>query len=270
MTCRIFQIFYDRETRKQVDPDFIPLDNTENARPDWREYWPIKKWFSENRLCDGYCGFFSPKFGRKTGLSGKKVLDFVADNDADVISLSPFIDQSAFFLNIFEQGEMNHPGLVRLMQEITRTAGHNVEISTLCNSSERFVFSNFFVANGSFWRKWNEIMDIVFAESENNNTPLGNLLNRHAPYKRTEQVQYKVFVMERIASLVLNLFPELTVAAYPVFSLPASGLLRVPHTPAELAMGNALKHAYNQTGEQIYLSAFHRLRSEIQKRVSTS
>jgi hypothetical protein len=269
MTCKIFQIFYSQETKNQIDPAFIALDNTENARPDWREYWPIKKWFSENHLNDEYCGFFSPKFASKTGLDGKKVLDFASSNNADVISLSPFIDQSAFFLNIFEQGEANHPGLLRLMQEITRKAGHDAEISTLCNSNERFIFSNFFVANKSFWRKWNEIMDIVFTESENNNTALGNMLNRHAPYKRNEQVHYKVFAMERIASLVLNLFPELTVAAYPVFSLPTSGLLRVPHSPAELAMGNALKYAYNKTKEEIYISSFYRLRNEVGKRAST-
>ena len=41
----IYQIYYSKETRSKLDPGFIPLDNTENQRPDWREFWCIKSFF---------------------------------------------------------------------------------------------------------------------------------------------------------------------------------------------------------------------------------
>lgn len=42
----IHQIFYSDDTRRTLDPGFIPLDNLANERPDWREYWPIRKFLS--------------------------------------------------------------------------------------------------------------------------------------------------------------------------------------------------------------------------------
>ena len=35
---KIFQIFYNEATKNSNDPGFLPLDNMENPRPDWREY----------------------------------------------------------------------------------------------------------------------------------------------------------------------------------------------------------------------------------------
>lgn len=36
---RVFQIFYNEETRASLDPDFEPLDNSDSERADWYEYW---------------------------------------------------------------------------------------------------------------------------------------------------------------------------------------------------------------------------------------
>jgi hypothetical protein len=48
--AQIFQIFYDAQTKKSLDPDFLPLDNLENSRPDWREYWPMRNYLLNNAL----------------------------------------------------------------------------------------------------------------------------------------------------------------------------------------------------------------------------
>ena len=66
----IHQIFYNAYTEKSLDQGFIPLDNSDNVRPDWREYWPIRKYLINNELNENdLYGFFSPKFKEKTGLS---------------------------------------------------------------------------------------------------------------------------------------------------------------------------------------------------------
>jgi hypothetical protein len=88
---RALQIFYNDATRAALDPEFEPLDNTNSERPDWYEYWPMRRFFSQNTLDpETYYGFLSPKFHIKTGLSGRQVKDFVASNDnADVVTFSP-------------------------------------------------------------------------------------------------------------------------------------------------------------------------------------
>ena len=62
----LYQIFYNSETKALIDPDFLPLDNSANARPDWFEYWPIRNLLQEKNFSDeDYLGVFSPKFNRK-------------------------------------------------------------------------------------------------------------------------------------------------------------------------------------------------------------
>jgi len=46
---RVFQIFYDEDTRASLDRAFEPLDNTKNARSDWYEYWPIRNYLYKQR-----------------------------------------------------------------------------------------------------------------------------------------------------------------------------------------------------------------------------
>ena len=41
------------------------LDNLRNERPDWREYWPIRRFLLEGTPDpDAFYGFFSPRFSR--------------------------------------------------------------------------------------------------------------------------------------------------------------------------------------------------------------
>lgn len=98
----IRQIFYDERTRAQLDPGFVPLDNTANPRPDWSEYWPIRQFFVAHTFVrDAGYGFLSPKFGAKTGLTAADVHRFIAEEEADVFLYSPWLDQSATVLKVF-------------------------------------------------------------------------------------------------------------------------------------------------------------------------
>jgi len=93
MKTKIYQIFYNEETKKTHDAGFLPLDNTENQRPDWREYWPIRNYLLNELLDeDALYGFFSPKFKAKTGLSSEECFYFIKSQpwDIDVVSFSPF------------------------------------------------------------------------------------------------------------------------------------------------------------------------------------
>ena len=88
----IYQIFYNESTQKSNDPGFLPSDNLSNERPDWSEYWPIRRFFTGRTLSpDTYYGFLSPKFHQKTGLSAQDVRTFLVDCTDDLVLLSPFL-----------------------------------------------------------------------------------------------------------------------------------------------------------------------------------
>ena len=66
----VHQILNHYTPRQALDPGFVVLDNSANERPDWFEYWPIRKFLLDEALDENaFYGFLSPKFRVKTNLS---------------------------------------------------------------------------------------------------------------------------------------------------------------------------------------------------------
>src|SRR5580698_3624529 len=90
----IYQILNHYTPRQDLDPGFAVLDNSANERPDWFEYWPIRKFLLSEALDENaFYGFLSPKFKLKTSLSSAAVREFIlaTDSAVDIILLSPSI-----------------------------------------------------------------------------------------------------------------------------------------------------------------------------------
>jgi len=78
MAIHIYQIYYDQATYQALDPGFIPLDNSKTERPDWFEFWPIRKFLKENPLqADSWYGFLLPKFAGKNGFHSKPLKEVI-------------------------------------------------------------------------------------------------------------------------------------------------------------------------------------------------
>src|SRR5665213_243846 len=117
----IYQILTHYTSRQDLDPGFGVLDNSANERPDWFEYWPIRKFLLGEALDENaFYGFLSPKFRLKTHLSATAVRDFTmaADSATDVILFSPSIHNSAYYWNVFDHGESEHPGLKQVAAQL--------------------------------------------------------------------------------------------------------------------------------------------------------
>ena len=203
----VYQIFYDDISRRELDGGFIPLDNLSNERPDWFEFWVIRRFLTDTKLQEGaWYGFLSPKFQRKTGVNSKLLYEFLEHtfSHADVALISPGWDQIAYFRNVFEQGEFWHPGLFDTSQRFFDRIGLNINLRTLTSHSLSSVFSNYIVAKPRFWNEWLRIANLFFEYVEHGD----DLLSAAARSKTTYGTQnpilpMKTFVQERISSVIM-------------------------------------------------------------------
>lgn len=257
---KAYTIAYTPQLFASVKAPFLPLDHTANERSDWQEYWPIRKFLLNNEL-DEDClyGFLSPRFTDKTGLDGERLMQFLSKEGVgkDVVTISPQPDMGAMFLNVFAQNELFDPGFCDTADAFFKTIGLNVKLPTCVMDSTQIVFSNYFFAKPAFWRKWLEINEAIFYICENRQTyakKIG-LLNR-TNYR--DGLQRKVFLMERIASVILNTEPNWKVAYYNTF-LCAYSASRLNEFPEECLIADALKISWNKTKNSMYINAFHNL-----------
>ena len=256
----LFQIAYSPETLAAIEPGYAELDNRANERPDWFEYWPISRHLAANTLDeDAFYGFFSPKFGRKTMRSHADVVQFVqaAAPRADVVLFSPQPDMAAFFLNVFEQAETFDPGLAAAFEAFLEHIGRPVKLGPLVMDSRQIVFSNYFVARPAFWRAWSAMADAFFAVCEGPASPLQQALTQPTTYPGA--AQRKVFLSERIASLLLTIEPRWRSVAADPFNMGWS-MSRFREYPQEAVISDALKIAFRDQGFPEYLQAFRKVR----------
>ncbi|WP_321960148.1 tetratricopeptide repeat protein [Paraburkholderia sp. J7] len=263
----IYQIHYSDETREQLEPGFIPLDNT-GLRPDWREYWPIRRFLLEEPLDpNARYGFMSPRFAAKTGLTSGDVLPFLSEvpDDVDVVTFSPFWDQAAFTLNVFEHASLVHPSIASVIDEVANIVSPGVQVGDVIMSSVETVFCNYFVAKPAFWARWLELCEQIFKIAEAGDTPLAQRLNGNVDYERVDvgAAPAKVFIIERIASLILSTEPGWKVHQYDPVKVHMSNAFVARYRDELLAL-DALKHMARTTGFSHYLSAYRERRTQLE------
>lgn len=252
-----YQIFYSPQTRAMLDPGFTPLDNSVNERPDWREYWPIRRVLLGTPLDeDRFYAFLAPRFGEKARLSALQVQALVARAapETDVVILSPYPDQAAIYLNVFEQGDAHQKGLMSTAERALAAAGQALSPRRLVNSTRDAIFCNYFAARPAFWRAWLDLNERLFALAEARPSALADEMSKPVGYNNTT-VDLKVFIMERIASYLLGGDPRWRAMVDNPFALPHANPAAA-RQPLELFKLDALKLAFKQTGDERYLAAF--------------
>jgi hypothetical protein len=151
---RIYQIYFDPKQLAGLDPDFIPYDNSRDPTPEMREFAVFRKEFLAGTTQSGLTGYLSWKFGRKTGLKGRKFLDFVERNPGfDVYFVNPFPMQISAG-NVWEQGERWHPGIVDLANSIFDRLGYGLNVRDLPATLRTSAFCNYWVGSPTFWDKY--------------------------------------------------------------------------------------------------------------------
>ena len=264
MNIKIFQICYSEETLAKLPEGFFALDNIENLRPDWREYWPIRNFLMDNHLSDDVLyGFLSPKFGEKTLLDYASIRKFIDLNykNEDVVCFSPFWDLVSVFKNIFEQGDFFHPGLTVACQDFCNKYVAGLDVTNSVTHSENTIFCNYFLAKKSFWREWLELGEKLFHCAENSSSDLAIKLNSVTTYGSSE-LPMKIFVQERMATMTLLSNSNLSCLSHSPFSTGSSTtIFNKFHT--ESVLSDSLKMSFMKTKNPIYFNQFSIIRDKI-------
>jgi hypothetical protein len=250
----IYQILNHYTSRQELDPGFKVLDNSANERPDWFEYWPIRRFLLNEALDeDAFYGFLSPKFKLKTSLSADAVRESVlaADPATDVILLSPSIHNSAYYLNVFEHGDAEHPGLKDVAKRLFERLELHSDLDSLVSDSRNTVHSNYFIAKPRFWRAWLAINEKMFTIAETPSDALGEALRAPTTYRGGSTVQMKIFIMERLATWLLSSDRSFAARVRDPFVARA----RIYKLPVAIVC-DALKIAYATQGRTQYKDVF--------------
>lgn len=272
MNHAVHQIYYSPETRAMLDPGFIALDNT-GQRPDWYEYGAIRRFLLTHPLApDTRYGFLSPKFAEKAGLTAAQVNAFLdsTPDDIDVVTFSPYFSNAAFFKNVFEQAEFWHPGIMHTIGEAIAMVAPGTDANTLTHgmlmSSMQTVYCNYFVAKPRFWRRWFELCEVIFRCAESGHGELAQRLN--TPTQYVPPTPAKIFVIERIVSLLLSLEPSnWKVRNYNPMKLLADNNLLNGKFRDEMVTLDALKQAALNTAFHDYYVKFIHLRGQLIERL---
>jgi hypothetical protein len=151
---KIFQNWVKEEDINELDPAFTPNDWRHNPFPEYREIGVFLHFYESGRYREAeYVGVVSKKFYQKTKISGQEFIQFIEANPGfDVYFINPFPQYAYYSFNVWEQGEVLHPGIVGLSQKLIDATGYSISIPGMGrNDHDTVAYCNYWVGNSKFW-----------------------------------------------------------------------------------------------------------------------
>lgn len=213
MNLQVYQAYYDNEQIKNLDPAFIPFDNTPNDAPELREFPMWKKLYEKHKDTDAYWGLMSWRWHDKTKIAGYQFKTWIENNPGyDCYHFDPFVDLKNQYKNLWVQGDQWHAGMLNYANRLFPKLGINVRAEDLQYAPEDFGTCNYYVANAKYWESLLGFMDecLELSKDEEMNKYLytdGRQYNGHF-------VPNFPFVTERLFSLHNHLKKQFKIKLY--------------------------------------------------------
>ena len=212
----IYQIYYNEESMKGIERQFIPFNNTTPVKEKEFEYGVMRNLYLDGLLFNNkakYAGVLSWKFRQKTGINDTIFTEWINKHKGyDVYFVNPWPEHSCMSFNSWYQGEYFHPGLIELTGKLFKKAGFDIDIRNIRNTFKTLCFCNYFVANKEFWDVYMSYCEKVYEAIYNTNEESKRLL---FDVKADEYIDsaFFAFIMERMFPTVLAL-EELKILNY--------------------------------------------------------
>lgn len=138
-SIKIFQNFITDADKSGLDPAFAPYDWRHNPHPELREIAIFFDMFDKGRYREAtYTGLFSKRFGEKTGAAGSQLIRFIEKNPGyDVYFMNPYHYFKMYSYNIWDHGELWHPGIIDLTQKLFIKANIDITIDRYERENEK-------------------------------------------------------------------------------------------------------------------------------------
>lgn len=217
MNINLYQIQYDENTAAKEDSGIFTYDCRGNPEFLKREIAHLIRFYDEvvvHASDDEYFGLFSPKFELKTRLTIPKVKSFICNNPGrDIYLFNPCPMHVFQYLNMWEQGEEFHKGLVEITDKLLQKANINFSVKLPHRQTEQqVVYCNYWVAKKTkfdeiiyYFKLLNSIVD--------NDQEIRQEIFDFTEYAISQACFYP-FVFERLLSTFLYMNKEIDVLPY--------------------------------------------------------
>jgi hypothetical protein len=272
VNTKVFQIYFKNELAAHCDPLFTPLDNTDNPRPELRE-WDVwnrnHEAVLEQKL--DYWGYVSWKFKEKTNLTSQQVFDFINNNPGhDVYLFNPCIINEAVFVNSWEQGDLHHQGISTIGQKFLNKVGYGEhDLRSIMLDRNRTVFANYVVGNQKFWTRFMEFSRKLFTEAEKDAEFKDEVFGAgRSNYAHDQSLPNFTFLIERLIPTFLELEEFDSIG----FSYDKPELAHDKYHPylTELRILSDLKVLINRYESDDLYNIWHLLRQKFLQQYTTS
>lgn len=201
----------NQEQLTLVDPLFLPFDHQENPYPELYEYFLLAKIYEKlDEIEASHIGLFSLRFGKKSLLTGLDVTQHIQNNPGfDVYLFNPFPQEDHLYYNIWNQGEFNHPNIVKITQEILNTTHPEIILGNLGRPCNKTLFCNYWVGTKAFWKCYMRFL-IPIAEKM---ISIPNTYLSDTAYHRGA-TPFFPFIIERMLSTFLMTYDEYKSLSY--------------------------------------------------------
>jgi hypothetical protein len=223
MNYKIYQVYYKKEQKKFLNPEFFPFDNTSNKRPDLLEYYIFhigyKKVMSENL---SHWGFVSWRWNEKCKIKSQEVIVFIDQNpnqDVYLMNWTPYYESINW--NVWSHGESCHSGIISIVLPILKEMGYDEKIIHTIMPRNVFCFSSYFVASKKFWKDYLIFLK-KFKNIVDNDSALKLQIFKKEKYLDESEMKYHTnyslfpFIVERLFSTFLTInYDSYAICNYP-------------------------------------------------------
>jgi len=216
-TIQIYQSVITNEDYKELDPDFIVNDWRNNPTPELREIAIFFDIFDSARYRSAdYVGVVSKKFNKKTKIKGKEFIEFINTNPGyDVYFINPFPQNIYFSFNVWEHGEICHPGICEATQYLFDQAKVPIKIDQLeRHNHDNLLYCNYWVGSAKFWENYIHFLRKLYSCIENEMPAEKKKIFFDNTVHDGGYAPFFPFIFERLFSTYLTLYPETKYLGY--------------------------------------------------------
>lgn len=225
MQLHLYQIWYDAHSKPAKDSGLQPFDCRQNPEFLKRETAHLIRFYGEivaSANDDAYFALLSPRFYEKTGLKPAQIIGFLRNNVGyDVYLFNPYPMNVYYNLNVWQQGEHNHPGLLKLTNYLFSEAKVDFDVyAPHRNNIYNAVYCNYWVGSKQFYDQFISFLrhlDNTIHKLPNDKQAL---FFNQATYRT--QASFYPFVFERMLSTYLLMNSEIKSKPY-IYTKPFTG-----------------------------------------------